>query len=131
MQNTLSKKSNSSVISSFFVAILKGIMVSLLLILLFAFVLKLFTMDTKIISYINQIIKVISILVITFTFVRKWPNRAILKGALCGVVYTVISYLLFSILNNSFSLSKGNLTDLLFSVLIGIICAVIVKAFKK
>ncbi len=115
----------------FFKSVLVGIVVSLILILLFAIVLKIFPMTTNAISYVNQVIKVLSILFVVLIFTRKYPSRTILKGALCGVVYSIVAFLLFSLLNGGVHFSSSTLVDILFSVLIGALCGLLLKAFRR
>ncbi|MGN1208563.1 MAG: TIGR04086 family membrane protein [Christensenellales bacterium] len=115
--------------------ILKGAMnaliVSLLSILLFAFVIKLTSLNDGWIKPINQIIKILSILIGCIFAFKKDGERTLLKGAFIGVVYTILAFVLFSILNGKFEFSLSLIYDVLFGALLGVICAIICNIFRK
>ncbi len=121
--------------SNSFLTILKGAMnaliVSLLSILLFAFIIKLTSLSDGLIKPINQVIKVLSILCGCFFAFKKDGEKTLLKGALIGVVYTILAYILFSALNGKFEFSVSLIFDVLFSLALGVICAIICNIFRK
>lgn len=121
--------------SNSFLTILKGAMnaliVSLLSILLFAFIIKLTSLSDGLIKPINQVIKVLSILIGCFFAFKKDSEKTLLKGGLIGVVYTILAYILFSALNGKFELSVSLIFDVLFSLALGVICAIICNIFRK
>ena len=121
--------------SNSFLTILKGAMnaliVSLLSILLFAFIIKLTSLSDGLIKPINQVIKVLSILIGCFFAFKKDSEKTLLKGGLIGVVYTILAYILFSALNGKFEFSVSLIFDVLFSLALGVICAIICNIFRK
>lgn len=129
---------NSAVIdkkSSLFFVILKGTLIALSIslfgILIFAFALRLISMSDSLISPINQVIKGLSILIGTFIAMKKINQMGLVTGLLIGLFYTVLAFLVFSILNGSFSFSITLLNDLLFGGIIGAICGIIAVNFRK
>ncbi len=129
---------NSAVIdkkSSLFFVILKGTLIALSIslfgILIFAFALRFISMSDSLISPINQVIKGLSILIGTFIAMKKINQMGLVTGLLIGLFYTVLAFLVFSILNGSFSFSITLLNDLLFGGIIGAICGIIAVNFRK
>lgn len=109
-----------------------SVSISLMLILLFALIIKFLNISENLILPINQIIKIISIFFGTlFAFGTNNKNRGFLKGFLIGVIYTVLAYMVFSILAGKFSFTITSLTDMLFGGIIGGISGIIVVNIKK
>ena len=116
--------------SSGFLTVLKGalnaLIVSLLSILLFAFIIKLTSISDGLIKPINQVI--LFVCLIAF---KKDGEKTLLKGAVIGIAYTILAFVLFSALNGKFEFSVSLVYDVLFSAAIGIICAIISNIFRK
>ena len=123
------KKNNGTI------TILKGAMnaliISLVGILIFAFIIKLTSISDSLIKPINQAIKVISILFGCFAALKQVTDKTILKGLLIGAIYTILAFLLFSTLNGKFEFSFTLILDVLFAGAVGIISAIICNIFKK
>ena len=115
--------------------ILKGSLISLalslVLILIFAFFIKYVAVPENAIKPINQVIKGISLLVGTFIALKKSSQMGLINGLLIGLTYTVLAFVVFSILDGHFEFSKTLVNDLLFGGIIGGICGVIAVNFKK
>lgn len=115
--------------------ILKGaiyaLIISLLGILLFAFIIKLTSLSDGLIKPINQVIKVTSILFGCFLAFRKNREKTILNGLIIGIVYIILAFLLFSALNGSFNFSKTIFVDILFGGVVGVISAIVYNIFHK
>lgn len=130
MEKTKKLKNNSLVVS-----VLRGgliaIVVSLVCILIFAFVVKLFGLSDTVLKIVNQIIKVVSVLIGTFVGLKKECDKGLLKGLLVGLFYTLFAFLVFSALNGKLVFDKTLLTDILFGGITGAICGVIVVNAKK
>lgn len=114
---------------------LKGSMlsvcVSLVLILIFAFVIKLTCMSDSLIKPINQVIKIVSILIGTMFIVKKVKEKGLLLGCVVGLLYSILAFVVFSILNGGFSFDWTLLVDVLFGIITGAICGVICVNAKK
>ena len=115
--------------------ILKGslvaLSVSLVGILIFAFFIKYVAVPTEAIKPINQVIKGISLLIGTFVALRKVNQMGLINGLLIGLCYTIIAFLVFSILDGNFEFNKTLVNDLLFGGIIGGICGVIAVNVKR
>jgi len=117
-------------------SILRGafiaVSMSLVLILIFALLIKFFNISENLILPINQVIKILSIFVGTFFAFNSFNrNKGFLKGMLIGIIYTILAYLVFSILAKEFAFTLTSITDMLFGGLIGGICGIIVVNIKK
>ncbi len=129
----MQESNKNNIILTITKGVLLSVSVSLGLILLFAVVLKFFDMQNIIVKTINQIIKVISIFVGVLFSLKSSNTKYYLKGLAIGVLYTVVAFFVFSILDGGFSFSTSIIFDLLFSGVIGAICGIFCAniSFKK
>ncbi len=129
--NTLSQEKDTSSI----LGVLKGtffaISVSLICVLIFAFVIKFTSISENLITPINQIIKIISILFGASVMSKKIKSNGWLWGLILGATYTLLAFLIFSILNGKFDFNISLLNDLIFGSIIGLISGIITFAIKK
>lgn len=120
---------------NFALGILKGsliaLSISLVGILLFAFVLRFTSISDKFILPINEVIKGISVFLGTFLGFKRQKKMGLVGGFLIGFIYTILAFVAFSALNGSFNFDKTLLTDLLFDSIIGAICGIICVNIKK
>ena len=108
-----------------------SVCVSLVAILLFAFIIKLTGMSKGLIKVINQIIKVVSIFLGTFFILRKTGQKGLVTGIIIGLLYTIIAFVVFSILNGKFAFDITLLIDIIFGAVMGAICGAICVNLKK
>ena len=94
-----------------------ALVLSFLSTIIFAVLLSTTPISEKVVYPINQTVKVLSVLVGTLLFVRG--EKGWLKGGLCGVLFTALSYLLFSGIANDFSLSWLFFGESALTVLVG------------
>jgi len=115
-------------------AVIKGILhsviASLILVFTFALVILLSGLSSSFIRPVAQIIKVLSIFWGVAVALRGIDKRGWLFGALIGLLYTVIIFLIFSIIDTNFGITSGLLADTLFACVIGVISAFILKALR-
>ena len=122
------KKQNFSQVAK---GILIALAVSLIGILIFAVVLRFVNFSDMGIKITNQIIKILSVLLGVFICLKKDKSKGLIKGTIVGAIYTISSYLLFSILVASFSFSASIIYDLIFSSIVGLVCGVLFVNLKK
>lgn len=115
--------------------LLKGTLISLAVslvgILIFAFFIKYVAVPTSAIRPVNQVIKGISLFVGTFIALKKTDKMGLVTGLLIGLFYTVLAFVVFSILDGHFEFSKTLINDLLFGGIIGAICGIIAVNLRK
>lgn len=120
---------------SILLAIIKGSLIALCIslvgILIFAFILKFASVSDKAIRPINQIIKGVSVLIGVFVAMRKVDKMGLVGGLLIGLVYTILAFVVFSILDGNFEFNLTLLNDLLFGGIMGAICGIIAVNVKK
>ena len=123
----LVKDNNEKV--SFLGAVLKGslmaLSVCLILILIFAFVLRFCSISDSLIKPINQIIKTISIMIGVFVGLKKSKEMGLMSGLCIGFLFTIIAFVAFSILDGHFEFGISLLNDCLFGSIVGAICGII------
>lgn len=116
-------------------AILKGSLISLAVslvgILIFAFFIKYVAVPTSAIRPVNQVIKGLSLFIGTFIALKKSDKMGLVTGLIIGLVYTILAFVVFSILDGHFEFSKTLVNDLLFGGIIGAICGIIAVNLRK
>lgn len=112
------------------ISTLISVIVSLGLILVFALLIKWFGWADNVIRPVNIAIKLISIIVGVMV-ATKSNDGAVLKGMIVGGLYIILSFVLFSLLLGSFSLSIENFWDLLMGIIAGAIVGVISNIIHK
>lgn len=105
--------------------------VSIIGICIFAFVLRFLDISTNLINPINQVIKIVSILIGTLLGLKKVKEMGLVSGFLIGVLYTFLAFVLFSALNGCFVFDATLLTDMLFGGIAGAIGGVVAVNFKN
>lgn len=130
MEKTKKLKNNSIFLSS-----AKGSLVatavSLIGILFFAFVIKMFGITDEFLKPVNQVIKAVSIMLGVFAGLKADKEKGLVKGVIIGLIYTLLAFVVFSSLNGSFNFDKSLLNDVLFGGITGSICGVIAVNLKK
>lgn len=124
-------KSNGIPFSSIIKGSLVAVSCSLLLILVFAFLLKFTNIPESIIVPINQIIKGISVFAGVFLGISNTRRKGLVNGIIIGLVYSLIAFFVFSLLAGCFVFDLTLLIDLLFSSIIGGVCGIICVNLKK
>ena len=129
------RKSVSNGKNNILLTILKGsliaLSVSLIGILIFAFILRFIPISDGLIMPINQVIKGLSVLIGTIFALKKVNEMGLVSGLLIGLVYTAVAFVTFSILDGNFDFSVTILNDLLFGGIIGAICGIIAVNLKR
>ena len=102
-----------------------GVAFSLICILIFALIIKFTSISEKAIFPINQIIKVLSILFACFIVGKKVKKGGLFVGLFTGILYTIVAFVIFSILDGSFSFGLSVLNDLTFGAILGMISGIL------
>lgn len=120
---------------SFFKCLVKGALlslsISLIAICIFAFILRFCDISDNAIKPINQIIKILSILLGTFFAMKGSKEMGLITGFSIGIVYTILSFVIFSILNGGFVFNSSLINDLIFGGIAGGICGIVSVNFRK
>ena len=124
------ENTNGKNILNMFVGVGVALIVSLVLILLFALLIKWFDWSDGIITPANIVIKIVSIAV-GVIFITKDGNKGALKGAFMGLIYILMCFLVFSLLNGSFIFSISIVYDALLGLVGGAILGVIAVNLRR
>ena len=111
--------------------VLCAVIVMLLFILAFALVIQLSGLSNHVISPVMQVVKVICIFVAVAIALKPVKSKGWLFGALVGLLYMVLTFLIFAIIDGKFILGISTLSDLLFQTLIGLISGIIIRLRNK
>ncbi len=116
-------KNNDQRLNQSLVAVTKGtllaIILSLMCILVLALIIKLANLDDTLIPPINQAIKIISIVIGSGYAAKNSRQRGWLKGSATGLLYILLGFLLFSLVDGGFSLNRIILSDSLMGIIVG------------
>ena len=111
------------------IRVLKGsiiaILISMVLLILFAIILANTDVSESIMPYAIIIICAISILIGSIISSIKIQKKGIINGALVGTIYIVVLYIFSSIIENNFSLNSYSIIMCMFAILFGCIGGVI------
>lgn len=125
----MSEKTNGGFFSSVIKGIATAVIVTLVSVLIFAFIVKIATLNSSVIKAVNQFIKILSVFLGCFSFIRA--NKGLLKGCFVGVIATIITYLIFSLIGGAVSFGTPFILDLIFGLIVGGISGVIAVNVKK
>ena len=84
-------------------AVAFALAVSVLAVVVFACVLRVKPLSDRAVYFVNQVVKNLAVIVATLLFIRG--EKGWLKGGAVGLLFTLLSYLTFSIVAHTFSLS--------------------------
>lgn len=111
-------------------ATLFSLIITLFSVLILGIIVKFVDVPNNILMPINQVIKVISVLVGCIIGIKTKENGA-LKGGLSGLIYTLVSIFIFLILGTNLK-GSFNIIDLILGIIIGAISGIIaVNTGKK
>ena len=108
-----------------------AVLISMVLVLVFALVVKATDIDGDAISYVNQGIKIVSVLVGTLIGFKRGGKAGWIKGLLSGVLYVATSFLVFSLISENLSFDNLTWVDFLTGAAVGMICGILTVNLKK
>jgi len=107
-----------------------AVIISLALVLVMAFVIKIFNIDNRYIALINQIIKGISILSACLISL-KFESNGWLWGLMTGILYIVFAFVVFSLLDGEFNIGLSLINDIALGGVSGLISGIIAVNLRK
>lgn len=121
---------NGGSVWEFAKALIVAIIFTLLMVLIFAAVIRFLSVETAYIPIINQIIKCLSIVLSMLICFTRRPNGW-LRGFLFGILYIFVSFLIFSAFSSQFDFGLKLLNDCVLGGFTGLIAGVITANIKK
>lgn len=120
---------------NFWFKILNGTVVSvcstLILILLFALIIRFTNIGDSWIFPINQIIKIASLFIGTLVALKGMREKGLIKGLIIGFAYYILNIITFSILQGGFALTVSNIFDFILTTMMGGLIGLIVVHIGK
>lgn len=98
-------------------AVAFALAVSVLAVVVFACVLRVKPLSDRAVYFVNQVVKNLAVIVATLLFIRG--EKGWLKGGAVGLLFTLLSYLTFSIVAHTFSLSALAVAELFVGLIAG------------
>lgn len=114
---------------SFLVSTLAALLVSVAAILIFSLIVMATGLGSGFVTFINYLIRLISLTVGIFTFASG--NRGVLKGMGFGLSYAILSTIVFSLIGGSFSFDLKLLADFIYCVAVGAVLGTLAVNVKK
>ncbi|MCL2234740.1 MAG: TIGR04086 family membrane protein [Firmicutes bacterium] len=112
-------------------AVIVAVIFSLVAILLMALFIRIFNIGEGAINIINQVIKGISILFACLICLRI-PKNGWVKGLIVGLLYIILAFVLFSILDNgNFNFGLNILNDIAIGGVSGMISGILAVAIRR
>ncbi|MBO4479419.1 MAG: TIGR04086 family membrane protein [Clostridia bacterium] len=108
-----------------------AVLISMVLVLVFALIVKATSANDTTIAWVNQGIKIVSVLVGALIGFRRGGKGGWLKGLIAGLLYVVTSFLVFAAISGDFSAGALSWTDVLIGAVVGLLCGVIAVNVKK
>lgn len=103
---------------------------TLALVLIYAFVLQQGWLDEGSIPIVTAVIKILGAAFAAFICVRRSQSKRWLMGGCAGGVYTMLAFAVFSIAAQSFNFSLAMLSDILMGVLAGMVTGMLLQLKK-
>lgn len=100
-----------------------SVVFTLAAVLVFALVIKLFSLGSAVIMPVNQVIKYLAIFLGCFFCIRT--DKRIAKGAVSGFCVAVLTYFIFAAIAGSISFGWANIIDFICGALAGAISGAI------
>ena len=101
-RNSDKTSSSNQLVKTLIKGSLVSLCISLVGILVFAFILKFTNIPESVIAPVNQVIKGLSVFIGVFIGLKKSKEMGLVSGLLIGLVYTILAFFVFSILAGSF-----------------------------
>ena len=117
-----------------FFEIFKGVIfsfiISVLTVIVFAIIVKFANLSSKAVEIVNIALKIISILTGTLLAVGS-GRQGLFKGGIIGLLFVLVSYLVFSLINGSFSVNPLTAFDVIFCLVAGLLSGVFAVNVRK
>ena len=95
-------------------------------------------MQTKVKSFEKAILLtllfsliILSIAIAIIVLNRLNGDGLLIKGLLTGAVYSILTFVIFSILNGGVNWGPAIFTDIIFSAVVGGICSILLNIIRK
>lgn len=108
-----------------------GIIITLIGTVLLAVILKFANLTTMVIGIINEIIKALAIFIMVNCIRKKSETKILLKSVFAGIIYAILTFVIFSILNGGFVFNTAFVSESLFAMIVSAISSVIISVINR
>ena len=108
-----------------------AVLISMVSVLVFALIVKSVDVGEDVIGYVNIGIKILSVVIGCIVGFRRGSGYGWLKGLIAGLLYVVVSFLVFSAISGEFSLADVSWLDLVTGAVVGLLSGVLTVNLKK
>ena len=126
----MSNEKKSNYFLETIIAVFIALIISLILVVIAAFAIKLFSINDSAIVIINQVIKGLSIF-LAGIFCLKLPNNGWLRGFILGLIYVLLAFVVFSLLSGEFVFDLTLLNDAVLGGVSGLISGIVAVNIRK
>lgn len=113
-----------------FKGVIFSLIISVLTVIVFAIIVKFANLSSKTVEIVNIALKIISILTGTLLAVGS-GRQGLFKGGIIGLLFVLVSYLVFSLINGSFSVNPLTAFDVIFYLVAGLLSGVFAVNVRK
>lgn len=113
-----------------FKGVIFSLIISVLTVIVFAIIVKFANLSSKTVEIVNIALKIISILTGTLLAVGS-GRQGLFKGGIIGLLFVLVSYLVFSLINGSFSVNPLTAFDVIFCLVAGLLSGVFTVNVRK
>ena len=85
----------------------------------------------EVIKPVNQIIKIVSVLIGAYIGMKGCREMGLITGFFIGLFYTIVSFVVFSLLNGSFCFRSSLINDVIFGGIAGAISGILAVNLRK
>ena len=113
-----------------FKGVIFSLIISVLTVIVFAIIVKFANLSSKAVEIVNIALKIISILTGTLLAVGS-GRQGLFKGGIIGLLFVLVRYLVFSLINGSFSVNPLTAFDVIFCLVAGLLSGVFAVNVRK
>ncbi len=118
-------------IKSIFKGVIYAVVLTLILVLVFAMVIKWANLDDTIIKPVMQVIKVLCIFMGTRITIKNATNMGWMYGGIVGMLYMMFTFIIFSLVDGNFVIGFMAINDLIFQTVAGVMSAFLIRMRNK
>lgn len=113
-----------------FKGIIFSLIISILTVIVFAIIVKFANLSSKTVEIVNIALKIISIFLGTLLAIGS-GRQGLFKGGIIGLIFVLMSYLVFSLINGSFTVNPLTAFDVIFCLVAGLLSGVFAVNARK
>lgn len=124
------KRQMNCMIGDVIKSVLLSLIIGIILTLVVTIILNFVPISDKILTIINIIIKIVAVFCgCLFGFKEK--KSGIVKGLVCGLLYSIFSILIFGLIEKSLNFNTSTFIDMGICIVIGAICGILAVNLGK